>query len=72
MTRNGKKDTADALCGVVYSLTSKHVEPGSVVLGISEYEDQRKDTDWIRKDLPSAGEDPPIPIQDDMPVFFMG
>lgn len=69
---NGKKDTADALCGVVYSLTSKHVEPGSVVLGISEYEDQRKNTDWIRKDLPSTGEDPPFPIQDDMPVFFMG
>jgi hypothetical protein len=72
---HNSKDTADAVCGAVYALTTKHVFRAPMAEGISEYVDHEdKDSEWIRQTMEKKGDRAPVEIKNDYdgPVFFTG
>lgn len=53
----GTKDVADALAGVVYTLSTRMHERAPLMIGISKYEGQEEvDSDWIRRTMKSSGD----------------
>lgn len=61
----GSKDVADAVCGVVYTLSTRSSYNGQVVRGISEFvDDNQNDDAWIRDTMVHSGKEPPVPAKD--------
>lgn len=59
----GTKDVADALAGVVYTLSTKMSFRAPLLVGISEYEGaDGPDDDWVRYTMQRSGDKPPEPV----------
>lgn len=73
---NGSKDVADALCGVVFSLTTKQSYNASILVGINEYSgEDKRDDEWIRSTMVRSGEKAPVEVKNgeyDGPLIFSG
>jgi len=74
--QNGSKDVADALAGVVFTLSTKISYNAPMMMGLSEYEDVDGDTEWIRQTMVKSGKEAPVKIgdvpDDGRPIVFTG
>jgi len=73
---NGSKDVADGLAGVVFTLSTKLSYRAPIMMGLSEYESQDKDSEWIRQTMTKSGREAPEPVGDvptsGRPIVFTG
>jgi len=59
---NGSKDCADSLAGVVYSLSTRTAYAVPVLMGMSEYEGDESNDEWIRQTMNKSGDKAPEPV----------
>ena len=73
---HNSKDCADALAGVVYTLSKKSSYRASIEVGISEHEDTDSKNKWIRETMTRSGDKPLQQVGDvpssGKPIVFSG
>lgn len=74
--QGGSKDVADALAGVVFTLSTKLSYRAPLMMGVSEYEDTDASTEWIRQTMHKSGDKAPQKVGDvppeGKPIVFTG